>query len=627
MEKGNNMPNTQTEFAIIKGKMQEMRELYPSLRHKPEFFVFSALCVKANYYKNPAFQLNDNDFANIVVDAGNDGGVDILLSDPNSESSDLIIGQSKFYEEINRDDIFNALKKMTDFYNDMIDSNYGNISGKVQSRFMTLNSEVGEESKVHFVLFTSALKKQIKPNQIIEKIRERTRFPREQIHKPASYEFHILFASDIHEAIKEAESQRPTVEAGKLTIDFANNVLWYNETESAVVNVSALSIKQLYAQYNTTLLARNLRYHVKGDIDKAIRDTIDNDPEDFWYKNNGITIICDDFKVDGKEVKLKNFSIINGGQTTYMIHKNDKVRAGSDFYLPCKIIKVIGDTEDEKNSFILEIAKATNSQKAIKPIDLKANAPEQIRFVQAMRTEQLFYQTKRGERVPDAFREPYKNTDLVEVGKLCLAAIFQVPCTSRSKPSSLYKEQYYNPVFLGNNQPQIAQICKELLYIDNFYRKDFIKEYEDNHSSNPEAVSFARNARTICIAFVALASRYYQNNISDVVISKMNNFEISDADLDETLYDYFKDIGNVQHLLPVSLFAEKEKYDIVLTALFNVILDSGIISYNMDRRHDHALTATNYLKKDRNYYTIIAAQWPQIQEKINKIFNNLESHN
>ena len=37
----------------------------------------------------------------------------------------------------------------------------------------------------------------------------------------------------------------------------------------------------------------------------------------FWLKNNGITIVCGDFEIDGREVKLRDFSIINGGQTTY----------------------------------------------------------------------------------------------------------------------------------------------------------------------------------------------------------------------------------------------------------------------------------------------------------------------
>ena len=46
----------------------------------------------------------------------------------------------------------------------------------------------------------------------------------------------------------------------------------------------------------------------------------------------------------------------------------------------CKIVRIISDNEDEKGDFSIEIAKGTNSKKAIKNSDLKANDPEQIRF-------------------------------------------------------------------------------------------------------------------------------------------------------------------------------------------------------------------------------------------------------
>lgn len=38
-------------------------------------------------------------------------------------------------------------------------------------------------------------------------------------------------------------------------------------------------------------------------------------------------------------------------------------------------------------------------------------------------------------------------------------------------------------------------------------------------------------------------------------------------------------------------------------------------------RYDNTLTATNYLKKDKNYYDIIAAQWDRIIADVDKIFN------
>lgn len=59
----------------------------------------------------------------------------------------------------------------------------------------------------------------------------------------------------------------------------------------------------------------NLRYYVRQKmVDDGIQQTIAHEPENFWYKNNGIIIVCEDFQMDGKVLKLYNFSIVNGGK-------------------------------------------------------------------------------------------------------------------------------------------------------------------------------------------------------------------------------------------------------------------------------------------------------------------------
>lgn len=611
------MQTVTPSYEFIGSKIKSLKGTYPSLRHKPDEYVFSALCVRANFYKNPALILNDSDFEDIIVDGQYDGGVDILLNDPNAENSDLVIGQAKFWKTIAYDDVLNAMIKMALFYKDMIRGQYEQVNETVQRRFLTLNSEIGEESKIRFVFYTSASQAGIRRDRIEKKFRE-------QLDGLDNIEVAILFASDIEDEIKESESRRPTVDYGKVNIDEKDNVLLYGDG-AVIVNVSAYSIKQLYAQHNTNLLARNLRYHIAGrDIDKAIENTIHDDPDTFWLKNNGLTIICDDFDIDGKEVKLRNFSIVNGGQTTYMIHKSSSINAEQDLFVPCKIIRNTGETEDEKNSFSLSIAKATNSQKAIKPVDLKANSPEQVRFAQAMREVGVFYQTKRGETVPTAYRLPYLNTDLVEVGKLCLAAIFQMPCTSRSKPSLLYQDKYYDPIF-NENQAQISKICKELLYIDNYFRTVYQKNFDRENSSRPNAdtrISFAHNARTLCIAFVALASRYRQNNITDADLTPIFNAAYSD-NIADLMYGTFKNIGDVNYILPPQLFADKDQYDKALNDLFDVIIEEGVASYLHECHHDLTLTATNYLKKDKNYYDILSIQWSRIYNDINRFFSEI----
>ena len=606
-------------YEFIKNKIQSMKEAHPSLRSKADDYVFSALCVKSHLYKNPALVITENDYAEMIVDGQYDGGVDVLLTDPSSESSDLVIAQSKYYATISFEDVFNAMTKMAAFYKDMQQGHYEQVNATVQRRFLSLFSEVGEESKIHFVFYTSALQSGINKARIEKKFRE-------LFADSSQFEVSIFFGKDVVEEIKESESRRATVEHGKIRIDAPGNYLSYGES-AAIVNVSALSIKALYAQHNIQLLARNLRYHIAGrDIDRGIEETIKENPESFWLKNNGITIVCGEFSIDGREVKLYDFSIINGGQTTYMIHKSRNIDEHNDFFLPCKIIKTEGDTEDEKIDFSLAIAKATNTQKPIKQVDLKANSKEQVRFAQSMRQVGIFYQTKRGEIVPRAYSEPYLNSSLIEIGKLCMAAIFQIPCASRSKPSSLYLPQYYDKIF-GGEQMQIPKLAKELLYIDYYFKTSFQKKFDRDNATMPNAnerISFAHNARTICIAFVAFASRYYYGNISNNDMNTIFAVARTDNATDARLYDIFANIEGVTHFIPPAIFSQKDQYESVLDKLFNVIIDAGITSFLMASRYDSSLNATNYLKKDKNYYAILTDHWYTISAKINSIFEELK---
>lgn len=605
-----------SDYEYIVAKINTLRG-YDFFRNRPDSYIFSALCVKSHFYKNPALLITQNELEDMIVDGAYDGGVDFLLSDPSSETCDLVIGQSKFYQNITFDDVLNALIKMANFYKDMTSGKFDGVKEKVQQRFLTLDSDTGEESKIIFVLFTSAPQGKINIDRLESKFKE-------QFSDSSNIEVNVLFASDIVNEIKEAESRRPTVESGKLYIDRAGNILEYGD-DAVIVNISALSLKRLYGMHGTNLLARNLRYHIKSgrEIDRAIDETINTSPASFWLKNNGITIICDSFSADGKEIKLTNFSIINGGQTVYIIYRNKRLIECNDFYLPCKIIQAQGSGEDEKNLYSLEIAKAANSQKPIRDIDLKANAPEQVRFARAMREAGIFYQTKRGEDIPKAYKPNYLNTDLAEVGKLCLCAVFQIPGISRSKPSSLYKPKYYDIIFRRDPE-KIARICRELLYIDDFFRSTFIKEYDRNNKGDgknaQDKISFAHNARTACIAFVAFASRRMYGNLTDIQIDSMT-YAKSDSDI----YDIFRELDNFDFVLPPQLFAQKDKYDDVLRKLFNLIISSGITAYTFAKSYDPSVTATNFLKADKNYYKIISAQWPQIKSEIKKIFDGISA--
>ena len=616
------MANKQDNYGIITNKIHSIKEEFPCLNGKKDDFAFSALVVKSTYYKNPSLTLTDGEVKEMIVDGGYDGGVDFILTDPNSETSDLIIGQSKYYQDINAEIVKNAVIKMATFYNDMEDGHYEYVKESVKKRFLTLDAEVGEESKVYFVFSTSAKQNGIRTDRI-------KKAAKEVVRDSTNVEIIIQFGDDIVESIKELESRRPTVESGKIKIDESGNYLEYGD-DAVIANISAFSLKQLYAQYGNNVLSRNLRYHVKGkDIDQGIETTIKEDPESFWFKNNGVTIICDEFSVDGKEIKLKNFSIVNGGQTTYMISKSNYVYENSDFYLPCKIVKTLGNTEEEKNRFSLEIAKATNSQKAIKPSDLKSNSPEQVRFTKVMRDVGVYYQTKRGEEIPKNFKDSYLNTDISDTGKLCLSGIFQMPGTSRNKPSTLYQSPFYDVVFGGdaNGQKQISCIVKELLYIDDYWKKTFKYKFDAEKKNSPkynDLMPFANNSRTLCIAFTALASRYYHSNFDSEDLQ--NIFRGNKSDIDkQNFIESCKNLKDMDFVISTSLLKEnKDKYDEILYELFKLIITHGFRNYSSSAKNGDATNATNYLKKDEVYYDILDSNWILMEPRINEIFSSID---
>jgi len=73
------------------------------------------------------------------------------------------------------------------------------------------------------------------------------------------------------------------------------------------------------------LYERNIRYFLgsgSSDVNKAIKNTLHEDPASFFYLNNGVTAVCEDIKPKGKtptdgfrKFKVYGLSIINGAQT------------------------------------------------------------------------------------------------------------------------------------------------------------------------------------------------------------------------------------------------------------------------------------------------------------------------
>lgn len=113
----------------------------------------------------------------------------------------------------------------------------------------------------------------------------------------------------------------------------------------------------------------------------------------FWAYNNGITVVAEAFDRDAtlNLVRLTNFSIVNGCQTTVLIGKSDPTKAATVTVL----LRVVAAPPQ----LVDNIIRYTNSQNPIRLWEMSARDPEQQRLRRDLEAlpEPWFYAFRRGE--------------------------------------------------------------------------------------------------------------------------------------------------------------------------------------------------------------------------------------
>lgn len=356
-----------------------------------------------------------------------------------------------------------------------------------------------------------------------------------------SVSYRVIFGNEIESEILEIENPKEYVEYGNINIDDSSNVLCFGKENSLIVNASALSIKKLYLEYGYRgLFSQNLRYYVKNaKIDESIQNSIQNRPDEFWYFNNGIIIVCDDYKFEDDKIRLTNFSIINGGQTTYLIGETDFTE---DFYLQCKIIKSIKPTEEEKVCFISDVAEASNTQKPIKAKDLIANRKEQRMLKTQLSHLNVFCSIKRGQKVnKKIYPEPWQNTNNEEIGQFIYSYMYQQPGKARNNKAALTSdEDKYALIF---KKTYDSSLLTDLLKMKMFYKLWVNKINKDNDQMADEGnepdtikIGLAKNGMLFMFAIVGLVSKLtyhpeYLESIDDSFTSEQKVEMFSQFDI------------------------------------------------------------------------------------------------
>lgn len=439
-----------SDIVLLDILLKEKREKSPSSLNDSEHF---------EYFVSKEV-LKDLDVANDellagIVGGGKDGGIDSLYTFANEA---LVLEDTEIDKlSLNRNyalDLYVIQAKTSDGYSEAA------LTKITSSLPVFINLGATPSPK----LYSQSLLTQI--NIFRDLLSQTTpKFPKVRIH--------IIYATKgstekIHPNVRaKAEELRVTVEeklsGSEIKVEFlgARELLdlarrepsytielpYVEQSALAASHVALVKIGE-YAKALTDETGRLKRYVFESNVrdfqgntrvNEEIKATLDSDADDpdFWWMNNGVTILCSRATATGKNFTLQDAQIVNGLQTSVAIHQRylaDEHRLHSD--QRSLLVRIITVTdEDIRNKVIV----ATNSQTNLDPSAIRATDPLQRDIEQFFLDKHWFY---------DRRKNFYRNQDkpaekivtIPYLAQAILAIGFAEPDVARARPSSAIRD-------------------------------------------------------------------------------------------------------------------------------------------------------------------------------------------
>jgi AIPR protein len=256
--------------------------------------------------------------------------------------------------------------------------------------------------------------------------------------------------------LAEARRSPTTTETLEISKQFTAN----DGSAVCLVKLGSLAalLRDEHGNIRRSMLEPNVRDYQGPNItvNRSIRATLETkDSPEFWWLNNGVTILATECSVVGDRLIVKRPEVVNGLQTSYEIFnffKDNPERPDNRNVL----IRVIVPPDNQiKNKII----RATNLQTPISEISL--HATDQIHFdiEEKFRLYQLYYERRKGE-----YRELRRPVDRIismqTLARAVIAILLQQPNNAYATPTRVLKnEENYGQVFSEEYNRDLYLVC------------------------------------------------------------------------------------------------------------------------------------------------------------------------
>lgn len=483
------------EFSTIDAKVERVLN---KIQRPEKSFAFLYMVLETLFLRA------DEEITSMITDGGQDRGADAVHIVTSGETAYVNIFQSKYAGSLKNaqknfpgnevDKLITLISDIANRADGLIDSVNPILASKVHDIWSLVDRGLIVNFRVFFISNT---------NPLISHERERMQVFCRQYEMVT---FEQMSYSHISKLV--ISDNRPREEGSLDCIDVQKFERSDYDIRGLVANVDAVSFIELITTENGDGIKRhlfndNIRGYLglEGGFNKQIQQSaLSEDNHLFWYQNNGITILAEDFShqpMRGSKIRLKNFQIVNGAQTSYSLFKAFQ----SDPDRVSKIVLLVKIFASNREDVSEKIAIATNSQARISPRDLKANDSIQKRIGAAFQEFGLLYERKRNQFESDP---SLKKVDSLKLGQAILAYHLGEPHQAKTSSDEIFGDQY-NRIFNKDLDVRYLYKIATLLMFVGQYRDDQLLSMRtsDIIQNGLEFVGYAQWHFLYCIKLLA----------------------------------------------------------------------------------------------------------------------------
>ncbi len=311
------------------------------------------------------FDLNPKAAALAVVDDYNDNGVDAIYYHESEKTLYFVQSKLKASEQFK----FNEAQAFLSGVKQLINKQFETFNQNVENLEQSIEDALDKCDVIKLIIAYTGDGISIQAQNEIRQIIQAEQDDGDDQLQQELVEFN---ANSVEQALREEQAVKLVNE--KIRIHNYSSVNDPRKTIFGIVKIEELI--QLHQDYGKSLYEKNIRYFIgtgRRGVNAAIKKTLLNEPENFFYLNNGVTIIGSSIKQRSKlkgekttrDFEVLGMSVVNGAQTIATAAQFRQQYPDADISAAQVMLTLIN--AGTTSQFHKQVTKARNLQN---PVDL-----------------------------------------------------------------------------------------------------------------------------------------------------------------------------------------------------------------------------------------------------------------